>query len=151
MIVLFKFIFENRVDFIKESKSDSQINIIKLPISEHISINEHFSIFSLFLNQVEWFLCHYKLEGYICSLNIINKGATQKNTRRGWMIICFKFFWKNNLKKNSFLTSYLLHLVCFEWFKTWWVHELGLYKNFFKFQKQTHNDSRFWAWNPNLF
>jgi hypothetical protein len=41
----------------------------------------------------------------------------------------FQFFWKNSsrpLSSSSLLSSSLL--VCFDWFKTWWVHQPGLYK-----------------------
>jgi hypothetical protein len=38
-------------------------------------------------------------------------------------------FWKNNSRPLSSSTPVSsLFLVCFEWFKTWRVHQLGLYK-----------------------
>jgi hypothetical protein len=52
---------------------------VKPPITKHIPIIEHFSIFLSLFNQIEHFLCHWmcKLKGYKCSLSTKGKGATQ--------------------------------------------------------------------------
>ncbi len=45
------------------------------------------------------------------------------------MIGCFNFFWENSSKPLSSSSSISSSfLVCFEWFETWWVHQLRLYK-----------------------
>jgi hypothetical protein len=53
---------------------------VKLPITQHVPIIKHFSIFSSFLNQIELLLCYWmhKLEGCKCSLKDRSKGAMQK-------------------------------------------------------------------------
>jgi hypothetical protein len=53
------------------------------PISEHVPIIKHFSIFFSFINQIRQFLCPWmhKLESYTCLLSVINKGATQKTLK----------------------------------------------------------------------
>jgi hypothetical protein len=100
---------------------------VELPIVKHIFIVKHFPIFSSFLNQIEWLFCHWthKLKGYKCSLNVINKKATQ--TRMNDNLL--QFFWKSNSRPSpnakSVSSSFLVY---FEWSKTWWVHQLGLSK-----------------------
>jgi hypothetical protein len=52
------------------------------------------------------------------------------------------------LKKcfRSFSNSCLLfssYLVCFEWFKIWWVHQLWLYKISLRFRGKNRNNWRF--------
>jgi hypothetical protein len=53
---------------------------VELSITEHVPIIEHFPIFFSFLNQIEWFLCHWrhKLEGYTCYFTVRSKGTTEK-------------------------------------------------------------------------
>ncbi len=51
--------------------------------------------------------------------------------RRLWVMICFKPFEKIVLDPFSSAPIFWSFLVCFEWFKTWWVPQLGLYKTYF--------------------
>jgi hypothetical protein len=57
---------------------------VEPPIIQHVPIIEHISIFSSFLNQIEWFVCHWtcKLEGYKCSWNVICKRETHKTLKK---------------------------------------------------------------------
>jgi hypothetical protein len=55
-----------------------------------------------------------------------------KKEGKGWMIVCFNFFERIALDSpqvrsnfNPISSSFLVH---FEWLKTWWMHQLGLYK-----------------------
>jgi len=63
----------------KADIASTQMRLV-LPISEHVSIIQHLSIFSSFLNQLSNFLSRriQKLEGYKCSLSIQKKGVKQK-------------------------------------------------------------------------
>ncbi len=47
----------------------------------------------------------------------------KKNTRQGRVIVCFKKFGKkkNSWPFSSFNPISSSFLVCFEWFKTWWL------------------------------
>jgi len=94
---------------------------VKLLITKHILITKHFPIFSSFINQIEQFLCPgHKLEGY---------KQTFINTGRRWMIVCFKRFEKITLDFSLVpVPISSLFLVCIEWYKTWWMHQLGLYR-----------------------
>jgi hypothetical protein len=60
---------------------------VKPPITQHVPIIEHFSIFSSFLNQIELLLCYWmhKLEGSTCSLKVRSKRAMKKAKEEdGW-------------------------------------------------------------------
>jgi hypothetical protein len=72
----FKYFFENQVHYTREEESGSQVSKIKLPISRHVPIIQHFSIFF----KLSKFWMH-KLEGYECSLSVKNKEATPKKRR----------------------------------------------------------------------
>jgi hypothetical protein len=54
------------------------------------------------------------------------------------MIVCFNFFWKNSSwtlsPSNPISFSFLVR--SFEWFKTWWVCQSGLYKTSFYSRSQ---------------
>ncbi len=51
--------------------------------------------------------------------------------RKRMIDILFQFLFKIILDPSLVLTPYLPHFeVHFEWFKTWWVWQLGLYKSF---------------------
>ncbi len=58
--------------------------------------------------------------------------VNSENTRKGWVIVCFKNKILNSSgplsSSNSISSSFLVHL---EWFQTWWVHQLKLYKTSF--------------------
>jgi hypothetical protein len=58
--------------------------------------------------------------------------SNTENTRRGWVIVCFKNKILNSSRplssSNSMTSSFFVH---FEWLKTWWVHWLKLYKTSF--------------------
>jgi hypothetical protein len=85
--------------------------------------------FSL-LNQIKWFLCHWtcKLEGYKCSLNVKIKKQHRKHRKR-MSDALFQKIWKISFRPiSSFSPLSSSLLICFEWFKTGWVHQLGLYK-----------------------
>ncbi len=66
-----------------------------------------------------------------------------KKHRKRMSDILLQFFWKNC--SRSFSNSCLLfssYLVCFEWFKIWWVHQLWLYKTslYFRGKNETIED-----------
>ncbi len=100
------------------------------PITKHLLITKHFPTFSSFLNQIDWLLCHCicKLKGSKCSFSVRSKGATQKTQEKDeW--VCFQKFEK--IAIDSFLVpdSCLPHFQSVsDWFKTWSVCQLGLYK-----------------------
>jgi hypothetical protein len=77
-------------------------------ITKHILIIEHFLTFFLFLYEIQWFLCHWT-----CKLEVTNfLWATKKNTRRGWVIFCFKNFQKKSRylpSSNLLYSSFLVH------------------------------------------
>jgi hypothetical protein len=55
--------------------------------------------------------------------------SNTKNIERGWVIVLFQKFWKNNSRtffSSSFIFSSIL--VHFGWFNTWKVCQLGFYK-----------------------
>jgi hypothetical protein len=65
----------------------------------------------------------------------VNWRSNTENTRKGWVIVCFKNKILDSSRpltsSNSITSSFLVH---FEWFKTWWVHQLKLYKTSFYFK-----------------
>jgi len=79
VIIMLSFFFKIKKQFIKLQKfTPKNIGMdikVKLIINELLPIIEHFFfLFFSFFNQIEQFLCDWvhKLEGYKCSLNIIN-------------------------------------------------------------------------------
>jgi hypothetical protein len=64
----------------KEAGKDFVLPRVEPPITKHIPIIEHFSIFYSFLNQIKQSLCHWtlKLKDYKCSWSVRSKGATQR-------------------------------------------------------------------------
>jgi hypothetical protein len=70
-----------------------------------------------------------KLEGYKCSLSVKSKWAAHNKHMKRMSDSLLQILWKNNsrsLSSSSFISSSFL--VCFEWFKTRCVHQLGVYK-----------------------
>jgi hypothetical protein len=70
----------------------------------------------------------------------------QKKRRKRMSGILLQFFWKNCSRSSS--NSCLLfssYLVCFEWFKIWWVIQLWLYKTSLNFRgkDETIKDFKF--------
>jgi hypothetical protein len=104
------------------------VNWVKLPIVEHVFIVEHFPIFFSFINEMEWFLGHWmqKLEDYKF-LWVLEIKEQHRKHMKGMSDIFFIFLEKItlHLSSNPISSSFL---VCFEGFKTWWVHQLSLYK-----------------------
>jgi hypothetical protein len=104
--------------------------LVESPIIEHILIIEHYSIFYSFLNQIGQFLCNgkHKLKGYKCSLRVKSKEQCKEHRKRMSNGL-FQVFWKNSsrpLISSSLISSSFL--ICFEWFETSGVCQLGLYK-----------------------
>jgi hypothetical protein len=107
---------------------------VELSITKHILITKHFKIFFSSLNQIEQFLCHRtsKLEGHKWSLSI--RGIKEQHRKR-MSDSLLQFFWKYDTRPLSPSTSISFSLlICFEWFKIWWVHHLRLYKASFHFK-----------------
>jgi hypothetical protein len=69
------------------------------------------NIFYSFLNQIEWFLCHWmrKLKGYKCSLSVRSKGVIERTQEDKWVIVCFQNFEQLALDPSLVPTSYLPH------------------------------------------
>ncbi len=77
------------------------------------------------------------------SLDTQTEGLQMCCTGRGWTVVCFKCFCKNSsrlLSTSSLVSSSFL--ICFEWFKTWWVSQLRLYKtsSYFRSKDVTTKD-----------
>jgi hypothetical protein len=111
---------------------------VEPPITKHILITKHFKIFSSSLNQIERFSCHRtcKLEGHKWSLSIRGIKEQHRKHRKRMSDSLFQFFWKYNTRPLSpFTSKSFSFLICFEWFKIWWVHQLRrLYKASFHFK-----------------
>ncbi len=82
---------------------------------------------------------HAKWRVYKFSLSIKRKRAMQKKKHKKMMSdSLLQIFWKNNFRplfSSNSISLFLIFWVCFEWFKTWWVHQLGLYKTSLYYSK----------------
>jgi hypothetical protein len=121
---------------------------VKSPIIKHVSITKHFLIFFLILSSnlnfllfFKYFilfnlfiLCHwtYKLEGYKWFLNVKRKEAmlkTQEKHKKRMSDSLLQFFWKISFRLLSSSSPLSFSFfIFFEWFKSWWVCQLGYYK-----------------------
>jgi hypothetical protein len=89
----------------------------------------------------------------------VKEQCKKTHTGRGWwVIVCFNFLGEvaQELLSSSSLisSSFWVH---FQWFKTWWVHQLELYKNFFVFQEAKMQQFKdlsqmlWWWWSKERF
>jgi hypothetical protein len=128
LIVIVKMTYS--VILISHLNTTSFVTRVKLAIIEHIPIIKHFSIFSKFLSQIEQFLCYRCTNWRVTNVHWMSEVMEQQRKHKKRMSNSFvQFFWKHSsrtLSSSSSISSSIL--VCFEWFKTWWVCQLGLYK-----------------------
>ncbi len=105
-------------------------NFCVIDAIEHIPIIKHFSIFSKFLSQIEQFLCYRCTNWRAANVHWMSEVMEQQRKHKKRMSDSFiQFFWKNSsrtLSSSNSISSSVL--ICFEWLKTWWVCQLGLYK-----------------------
>ncbi len=106
---------------------------VESSINKHIPIIKHFSMFSSFLNQMEWCWCHWmcKSEGYKCSLSIESKGPKQETQEEDEWKFASSFLKVNSRPfSSSSPISSSSFLVQFEWFKTYGCTTRALQNSF---------------------
>lgn len=97
-------------------------------VTEHVLITEQFPTFSYTLHQIESFLCHCHWRATTDCL-VCEVEEQLRNLGRGWVIVSFNFFENVTLDPSLVSAPYVPHvLVCFGWFKTWWMHWVELHK-----------------------
>jgi hypothetical protein len=115
---------------------------VKLLITKHIFIIEHFQYFLSALAKLSDFCvigCTNCKDTSVLWATYVNEECRKHKKSMNDTLI--QFFWKNSFQPfSSSSTISFSFWISFEWFKTWWVHELRFYKNFFLFQRQRRND-----------
>jgi len=108
LIILFN-CFNRISQFYERTKIHFSEHQSKLPISEHILIIKHFSIFCS--SSTNWAI-FVSLDAQTWGLQMFLKCQKWKtkaeNTRKGWMIVCFKKFVKITLDLSVIAAPYLL-------------------------------------------